>query len=88
MLLTALADAENGLSAADHAVRRSEILARLTSHAQRTVQLARQQYLEGDADLQRLLNAQDLLVSAQDAQMQNLQERLDSAIVLYRIGHG
>ena len=88
VLLTALADAENGLSAADHAVRRSEILARLTSHAQRTVQLARQQYLEGDADLQRLLNAQDLLVSAQDAQMQNLQERLDSAIVLYRIGHG
>lgn len=88
VLLTALADAENGLSAADHAAKRGVILASLASHARRTVELARQQYIEGDADLRHLLDAQDLLVSAQDAQMQNLQERLEAAIALYRISRG
>ena len=85
VLLAALADVENGLSAAAHARNRAAILAAVTSQARQTAALARVQYLEGDADLRHLLDAQDLLINAQDAELVSRQERLEAAIALFRV---
>ncbi len=87
-LLTALADVENGLSAAQHARSRAAILDTVVAEARRTADLARRQYLEGDADLRHVLDAQDLLISAEDACMISRQERLEAAIVLFRVTRG
>lgn len=88
VLLAALADVENGLSAAAHARNRASILAAVTSEARKTAALARVQYLEGDADLRHLLDAQDLLINAQDAELVSRQERLEAAIALFRVSRG
>jgi len=88
VLLAALADVENGLSAAAHARNRASILAAVTSEARQTAALARVQYLEGDADLRHLLDAQDLLINAQDAELVSRQERLEAAIALFRVSRG
>ena len=85
VLLAALADVENGLSAAAHARNRASILAAVTNQARQTASLARVQYLEGDADLRHLLDAQDLLINAQDAELVSRQERLEAAIALFRV---
>lgn len=84
-LLGALGEAENALSAAAHARDRGIILATLDSRAKRTVDLARDQYLEGEADLRQLLDARDFLIATQDAQIVNLQEQLDAAILLFKV---
>ncbi len=88
VLLTALADVENGLAAVNRARNRATILASVTQEARRTAALARVQYLEGDTDLRELLDAQDLLISTQDAELVSRQERLEAAIVLYRVSRG
>ena len=88
VLLATLADVENGLSAAAHARSRASILAAVTREARQTAALARVQYLEGDADLRHLLDAQDLLINAQDAELVSRQERLDAAIALFRVSRG
>ena len=88
VLLTALAEVENGLSTARFAQSRAVILAAITSEARRTAALARVQYLEGEADLRHLLDAQDLLIDAQDAELVSRQERLEAAIALYRVTQG
>ena len=88
VLLAALADVENGLSAAAHARNRASILAAVTNQARQTASLARVQYLEGDADLRHLLDAQDLLINAQDAELVSRQERLEAAIALFRVSRG
>ena len=85
VLLGALGEAENALSAAAHARDRGIILATLDSRAKRTVDLARDQYLEGEADLRQLLDARDFLIATQDAQIVNLQEQLDAAILLFKV---
>ena len=85
VLLAALADVETGLSAAGHARKRASILAAVTGEARQTATLARVQYLEGDADLRHLLDAQDLLINAQDAELVSRQERLEAAIALFRV---
>ncbi|MBU6268844.1 MAG: TolC family protein [Sphingomonadales bacterium] len=84
-LLTALADVENGLSALAHARHRQTTLNVMAEQAHRTVMLARSQYLEGEADLRHLLDAQDLEISAQDAAVLGRQEELEAAILLYRV---
>ena len=88
VLLAALADVENGLSAAAHARNRASVLADVTRQARQTAALARVQYLEGDADLRHLLDAQDLLINAQDAELVSRQERLEAAIALFRVSQG
>ncbi|MBX9796959.1 TolC family protein [Sphingomonas sp.] len=88
VLLGALADVENGLAAARYARNRALILADVTAEARHTAALARVQYLEGDADLRHLLDAQDLLINAQDAELISRQERLEAAIALYRVSRG
>jgi multidrug efflux system outer membrane protein len=85
VLFGALGDVENALAAAAHARARGTILATLERQARRTVDLARDQYLEGEADLRHLLDAQDYLIAAQDAGLVNRQERLDAAILLFKV---
>lgn len=83
-LLTALAEAENGLSAVVHSRDREALLIQIVDEARTTARLARLQYLEGEADLQRVLDAEQLLVRAEDARAVALQQRLEAAIDLYK----
>lgn len=82
-VLNALRDTEDALSAIDHARQREVLLAEVESEARITEGLARRQYLEGEVDLQRLLDAQDLLIAAQDARALARQELLAGTIALY-----
>jgi len=83
-LLEALAEAENGLSAVAHSSAREAMLIDIVEEARTTARLARLQYLEGEADLQRVFDAEQLLVRAEDARAIALQERLEAAIDLYK----
>jgi len=82
-VLEALRDVEDALSAIRHAREREALLAEVEAEARTTSGLARRQYLEGDADLQQLLDAQDLLIAAQDARALARQELLAATIALY-----
>lgn len=84
-VLTALRDVEDALSAIDHARQREALLTEVEAEARTTSGLARRQYLEGDADLQQLLDAQDLLIAAQDAKALARQELLAGTIALYAL---
>lgn len=83
-LLTALGEGENALAAVEHARRREALLTEIVEEARTTARLARRQYLEGEADLQRVLDAEQLLVRAEDGRAVALQERLEAAIDLYK----
>ena len=83
-LLTALAESENALSAVERSRAREALLLEVVEEARLTARLARLQYLEGEADLQQVLDAEQLLVQAEDARAVALQERLEAAIDLYR----
>ncbi len=82
-VLEALRDVEDALSAINHARQREALLADVEAEARTTSGLARRQYLEGDVDLQRLLDAQDLLIAAQDARAVARQELLAATIALH-----
>ena len=84
VLLVALAEVEDALSAVGHARDRSAILADIDREATLTTDLAQRQYLEGDADLRAVFDAQDLLIGAQDARAISIQEQLEASIALYR----
>ncbi|HEX8528052.1 efflux transporter outer membrane subunit [Allosphingosinicella sp.] len=83
-LLTALGEAENALTAVEQARAREGLLTEIVAEARTTAHLARRQYLEGDADLQRVLDAEQLLVRAEDARAVARQERIEAAIDLYK----
>jgi NodT family efflux transporter outer membrane factor (OMF) lipoprotein len=83
-LLAALGEGENGLSAVAQSRARETLLIEIVAEARTTARLARLQYLEGEADLQRVLDAEQLLVRAEDARAVALQERLEAAIDLYK----
>jgi len=83
-LLAALAEGENALAAVAHSRTRESMLIEIVEEARTTARLARLQYLEGEADLQRVLDAEQLLVRAEDARAVALQERLEAAIDLYK----
>jgi NodT family efflux transporter outer membrane factor (OMF) lipoprotein len=83
-LLEAFGEAENGLVAVAQSRAREDLLAAIVAEARTTARLARLQYLEGEADLQRVLDAEQLLVRAEDAQAVARQERLEAAIDLYK----
>ncbi len=82
-LLNALREVEDAISAIRHSDEREQLLAEVEQDARLTEKLARQQYLEGAEDLQHLLDAQDLLVSVQDARALAKQERIEGLIRLY-----
>ena len=82
-LLTSLAEAENALSATERARAREALLLQVVEEARLTARLARLQYIEGEADLQRLFDAEQRLVEAEDARAVALQERLEATIDLF-----
>ncbi len=84
VLLAALGQVEDALSAARHSRDRASILADIEAEARLTANLAQQQYLEGDADLRDVLDAQDRLINAQDARAVSVQEQLEASIALFR----
>jgi len=84
ILLTSLADAENALGAVTRAQAREALLDDIVAEARVTARLARLQYLEGEADLQRVFDAEQRLSAAEDARAIAMQERLEAAINLYQ----
>jgi NodT family efflux transporter outer membrane factor (OMF) lipoprotein len=83
-LLTALGEAEDALGAVERSRAREALLDTIVSEAVTTARLARLQYVEGAADLQWVLDAEQRLVQAEDARAIAQQERLEAAIDLYR----
>jgi NodT family efflux transporter outer membrane factor (OMF) lipoprotein len=83
-LLTALGEAEDALEAVERSRAREALLDTIVSEAVTTARLARLQYVEGAADLQWVLDAEQRLVQAEDARAIAQQERLEAAIDLYR----
>ena len=83
-LLTALREAEDALAAAEQSRRRQAIIAQVVEDARTTARLRRLQFIEGEADLRDDLDAQRLLVQAEDARAISTQERMNAAIDLYR----
>jgi len=83
-LLGALAEGEDALTAVERAREREALITEIVAEARITAHLARRQYIEGEADLQRVLDAEQLLVQAEDAGAIAKQERLDAAIDLFR----
>lgn len=84
VLLTSLAEVEDALSAVNRSHAREALLIEVVSEAQLTARLARLQYLGGEADLQRVLDAEQRLTEAEDARAVALQERLEAAIDLFK----
>jgi len=84
VLLTSLAEAENALSAVERARAREALLLQIVEEARVTARLARLQYMEGETDLQSLFDAEQRLVSAEDARAIAHQERLEAAIDLFK----
>ena len=83
-LLVALGEAEDALAAAEQSGARQLLLDRVVEEARTTLRLRRLQYIEGEADLRDVLDAQRLLVQAEDARAISIQERLNAAVDLYR----
>jgi NodT family efflux transporter outer membrane factor (OMF) lipoprotein len=84
VLLTSLAEVEDALSAVNRSGAREALLIEVVSEARLTARLARLQYLGGEADLQRVLDAEQRLAEAEDARAVVLQERLEAAIDLFK----
>ncbi len=83
-LLTALGEAEDALEAVERSRLREALLDTIVAEATATARLARLQYVEGAADIQSVLDAEQRLVQAEDARAVARQERLEAAIDLYR----
>jgi outer membrane protein, multidrug efflux system len=83
-LLQALREAEDALAGAAQSRERSLLLDRIVGDARETARLARLQYVEGYADLQRVIEAESRLIAIEDARVLAMQERLEAAIDLYR----
>jgi outer membrane protein, multidrug efflux system len=82
-LLTAFSEAEDALTSVEQSRTRQLLIERIVEEARITARLARLQYLEGEADLRTVLDAERLLVQAEDARAISVQERLNAAIDLY-----
>ena len=83
-LLNSLADVENAIAAVNRSSDRAALTDQIVIQARETARLARLQYLEGDADLQRLFDAEQRLIESEDARLITLQERLDAAIDMFK----
>jgi outer membrane protein, multidrug efflux system len=83
-LLQALREAEDALAGAAQSRERALLLDRIVGDARETARLARLQYVEGYADLQRVIEAESRLIAIEDARVLAVQERLEAAIDLYR----
>jgi NodT family efflux transporter outer membrane factor (OMF) lipoprotein len=83
VLLTSLAEVENALGAVQRSAAREELLNQVVTEARLTARLARLQYVGGEADLQRVLDAEQNLTEAEDARAIARQERFEAAIDLF-----
>jgi NodT family efflux transporter outer membrane factor (OMF) lipoprotein len=83
-LLRALRETEDALSSAEQSRRRQALLEQVVEDARTTARLRRLQFIEGEADLRDVLEAQRMLVQAEDARAIATQERMNAAIDLYR----
>jgi NodT family efflux transporter outer membrane factor (OMF) lipoprotein len=83
-LLVALREGEDALAAVAQSRRREALLAQAVEEARTTARLRRLQFIEGEADLRDVLEAQRFLVQVEDARAITLQERMNAAIDLYR----
>ena len=84
VLLTSLAEVENALSAVERAREREALLQEIVEEARLTARLARRQYIEGEVDLQYVLDAEGRLTQADDSLVIARQERLEAAIELFK----
>lgn len=87
-LLAALAEVENALSSGRRSEERELLILQVLDEARLTARLARLSYIEGEADLRQVLDAESLLVQAEDARAIVLQQRLEAAIDLFRATGG
>ena len=83
-MLTALAETEDAMSASQLAREREVLIGQIVEQAALTARLARLQYIGGEADLQRVLDAEQLLSAAEDAAAIVRQERLEASIDIFR----
>ena len=87
-VLAALADVDAALGSARTSQAREAAIDDMAAQARLTAGLARRRYLEGEAGLQELLDAQDLLISSDDAGALAREERLAAAIALWLAAGG
>jgi len=83
-VLTALAQVQNALASATESRQRLDILKSSHKTAARNAALARQQYVEGGAYLNTVLDADRRLIEIEEALVLAKQENLLAAITLYR----
>jgi NodT family efflux transporter outer membrane factor (OMF) lipoprotein len=83
VLLASLAEVENALTAVQRSAAREDLLSEVVTEARLTARLARLQYVGGESDLQRVLDAEQNLTQAEDARALARQERLEAAIDLF-----
>lgn len=84
VLLRALREAEDALAGTEQSRLRAGLLDDVIAQARETARLARLQYVEGFADLQTVIEAEERLIAIEDALAVATQERLEAAIDLYR----
>jgi NodT family efflux transporter outer membrane factor (OMF) lipoprotein len=83
-ILTALADVESALVAANRVRQQEALQAEVRTKAQNALRLAEVRYREGADDLLTVLDAQRSLFDAQDRLAQVRLDRLESAVSLFR----
>ncbi len=83
-ILNALAEVEDAQSARQRSAERAKLLDAIVEEAHLTARLANVQYIEGEEDIQNVLNAETAMSNAEDAQVISWQERLFAQIALYR----
>lgn len=83
-ILTALVETENALTAVEKAHAHYALIGQVLEEARLTAHLARRQFLEGEADLRTVLDADRLLVQSEDARAVAIQEILTATADLYQ----
>lgn len=82
-VLAALAEVEDLNAAVLGSARRAALVDLIEAEAQLTARVANIQYLEGEEDLRTLIDAEELLGEAEEAQALLWQERMFAQIALY-----
>lgn len=83
-ILGALSEVEDANSAMKHSGDRAALYRQIVDEARTTADVANLRYIEGEEDLQSLLDAQQFLADAEEAQALALQAQIAARIALYR----
>ncbi|WP_430416238.1 TolC family protein [Parasphingorhabdus sp.] len=84
VLLTALAETEDALTAIDQSSIRLRLLGDIVTDARTTAQLAREQYIGGVVDTRTVLESERELLAAEENHAIAMQENLSAVVDLYR----